>query len=195
MLLCYYRTVVLDEEGTLIGAFIVACEVAFWAFVLAGLVARYLLRRPKLGVALLLMTPVVDLVLVAATVIDLRAGAQADLFHGLAAIYVGVSVAFGSRMIGWADERFAHRFAGGPPPQRPPKYGPEHARREREGGYRHLLAWSIGSILLFGMSWLVGDPVTTDSLLGRAALWSFILAIDFVWSFSYTLWPRKSKTQ
>lgn len=108
---------------------------------------------------------------------------------------IGVSVAFGSRMIGWADERFAHRFAGGPPPQRPPKYGPEHARCEREGWYRHLLAWSIGSILLFGMSWLVGDPATTDSLLGRAALWSFILAIDFVWSFSYTLWPRKSKTQ
>ena len=61
--------------------------------------------------------------------IDLRAGATADVFHGLAAIYVGVSVAFGHRMIRWADEHFAHRFAGGPPPKRPPKHGPEHARR------------------------------------------------------------------
>ena len=117
----------------MIGILIVAGEIAFWAFVLGGLVARYLLRRPRLGVALLLMTPVVDLVLVAATVIDLRAGATADFFHGLAAIYVGVSIAFGHRMIRWTDERFAHRFAGGPPPKRRPKQGPEHARREREG--------------------------------------------------------------
>ncbi len=34
------------------GVFIVAAEVAFRAFVLDGLVARYLLRRPRLGVAL-----------------------------------------------------------------------------------------------------------------------------------------------
>ena len=177
----------------MIGILIVAGEIAFWAFVLGGLVARYLLRRPRLGVALLLMTPVVDLVLVAATVIDLRAGATADFFHGLAAIYVGVSIAFGHRIIRWTDERFAHRFAGGPPPKRPPKHGPEHARREREGWYRHLLAWAVGSALLFGMVILVEDPDRTESLSARAAVWALILAIDFVWSFSYTLWPRKAK--
>ena len=177
----------------MIGVFIVVSEVAFWAFVLGGLIARYLLRRPKLGVAFLLMTPAVDLVLMAATVIDLRAGATASIFHGLAAVYVGVSVAFGHRMIRWADERFAHRFAGGPPPEQAPKHGPEHARHERAAWYRHLLAWSIGSALLFGMSLLVGDPATTESLLYKAALWAFILAIDFVWSFSYTLWPRRVK--
>jgi hypothetical protein len=173
---------------------ILAGEIAFWAFVLAGLAARYLLRGPRLGLALLLMTPVVDLVLVAATVIDLRAGATADFFHGLAAIYVVVSIAFGHRMIRWADERFAHRYAGGPPLKWPPKYGPEHARREREGWYRHLLAWAVGSALLFGMVILVGDPDRTQSLSARAALWALILAIDFVWSFSYTLWPGKAKT-
>lgn len=177
----------------MIGVFIVVCEVSFWAFVLAGLIARYLLRRPKLGVVFLLMTPAVDLVLMAATVIDLRAGATASIFHGLAAVYVGVSVAFGHQIIRWADGRFAHRFAGGPPPEQSPKYGPEHARHERSAWYRHLLAWSIGSALLFGMSLLAGEPATTQSLLGKVALWAFILAIDFVWSFSYTLWPRKVK--
>lgn len=177
----------------MIGVLILAGEVAFWAFVLGGLVARYLLRRPQLGVALLLMTPVVDLVLIAATVIDLRAGATAGVFHGLAAIYVGVSVAFGHRMIRWADERFAHRFDGGPP-KRPPEYGSEYARHQRAGWYRHLLAWVIGSSLLLGMDFLVGDSSTTESLSARAALWTLILVIDFVWSFSYTLWPRKAKT-
>ena len=177
----------------MIGALILAGEVAFWALVLAGLVARYLLRGPRLGLALLLMTPVVDLLLIAATVIDLRAGATAGVFHGLAAVYVGVSVAFGRRMVRWADERFAHRFAGGPPPERPPRYGPEHARREREGWYGHLLAWAVGSALMFGMVVLVGDPDRTGSLSARAALWTLILAVDLVWSFSYTLWPRKAR--
>ena len=183
----------MKKGSRLIGVFIVVCEAAFWAFVLAGLISRYLLRRPKLGVALLLMTPVVDLVLMAATVIDLRAGSTASIFHGLAAVYVGVSVAFGHRMIRRADERFAHRFAGEPLPEQPPKYGPEHARHERAGWYRHLLAWAIGSALLLVMALFVGDPATTESLLGKAALWAFILAIDFVWSFSYTLWPRRTK--
>ncbi len=178
----------------MIGVLILAGEISFWAFVLGGLISRYLLRRPRLGVALLLMTPVVDLALVAATVIDLRAGATASLFHGLAAVYVGVSIAFGHRMICWADERFAHRFAGGPPPARPPRHGPERARREREGWYRHLLAWAIGSALLLGMGLLVGDPSRTESLSARAALWTLILAIDFLWSFSYTLWPGEAKT-
>lgn len=177
----------------MIAALIVAGEVAFWLFVLGGLASRYLLGLPRLGVALLLMTPLVDLVLIVATVVDLRNGATANIFHGLAAIYVGVSIAFGHRMIRWADERFAHSFAGGPPPERPPKYGPEHARRERAGWYRHLLAWAIGSALLFGMVFLVGDPARTESLSARAALWALILAIDFLWSFSYTLWPRKAK--
>jgi hypothetical protein len=176
-----------------IGAPILAGEIAFWALVFAGLGARYLLRRPRLGLALLLMTPVVDLLLIAVTVIDLRAGATAGFFHGLAAVYVGVSVALGRRMVRWADERFVHRFAGGPPPERPPKYGPEHARREREGWYRHLLAWAVGSALMVGMVVLVGEPARTESLSARAALWALILAVDFVWSFSYTLWSREAR--
>lgn len=31
---------------------IVACEVGFWVILLAGLVARYLLRLPRLGLGL-----------------------------------------------------------------------------------------------------------------------------------------------
>ncbi|MEW6635793.1 MAG: hypothetical protein AB1425_03160 [Actinomycetota bacterium] len=177
----------------MIGAFIVVCEVAFWVLVVTGLAVRYLGGRRLLGAALLAMTPVVDVVLIVATVVDLRAGASVGFFHGLAAVYVGVSVAFGHRMIRWADERFAHRFAGGPPPQRPPKYGREHARYERGGWYRHLLAWCIGSALLVGMAWLVGDPEASEALLGKAVLWACVVAIDFVWSFSYTLWPRRAK--
>ena len=55
--------------------------------------------------------------LLVATVIDLGQGATADFTHRLAAASIGVSVAFGHSMIRWGDQRFAHRFAGGPEPR------------------------------------------------------------------------------
>src|ERR671911_1593543 len=104
-------------------AVVVACEIGFWVVLGAGLLARYGLGRRRLGAILLACVPLVDVVLLVATVIDLGQGATADFGHGLAAAYIGFSVAFGHSMIRWADERFAHRFAGGPPPTRPPKDG------------------------------------------------------------------------
>jgi hypothetical protein len=64
-------------------ALIVAAEVAFWLVLLAGLVTRYGLRRPRLGMALLAATPFVDLGLIAATAIDLRRGGEAAFPHAL----------------------------------------------------------------------------------------------------------------
>ncbi len=77
---------------------IVAAELAFWLMLVAGLVTRYGLGRPRLGLALLIATPFVDLALLAATTIDLRRGGEAALPHALAAVYIGVSVAWGHRI-------------------------------------------------------------------------------------------------
>ncbi len=41
---------------------------------------------------------------------------------------------------------------------------------------------------------LVGDPDRTGALMGIAQGWALVLAVDFLWSFSYTLWPRKANT-
>ena len=176
-------------------ALIVAAEIAFWLILLSGLAARYVLDRRRLGMALLIATPLVDLALLAATTIDLRRGGEAALPHALAAVYIGVSVAWGKRIVAWTDARFAHRFAGGPAPESPPRTGPRHAARERREWLRHLLAWSTGTVLL-GLGVLaVGDLERTEALLNVAALWTLILAIDFLISFSYSLRPRQaSKT-
>lgn len=175
-------------------AFIIGCEVAFWVFVLAGLVCRYLLGWKRAGAMLLVCTPIVDLALLVATALDLRSGAEAGFFHGLAAVYIGVSIAFGHGMIRWADERFAYRFAGGPPPRKKAKHGAEHARQERRGWLLHLLAWAIGCALLLGMIAWVGAADRTTALTNLIRLWSVILGIDFIISFSYTFWPRKPKS-
>ena len=170
---------------------IVGCEVGFWIFLLAGLACRYLLRRLRLGGALLICVPVVDLILLVASIIDLRQGGQASVADALAAIYLGVSVAWGHSTIRWADARFAHRFAGGPAPLRRPRYGPEQADHELRQWARHLLAWTVGCLLLLGGVALVGDTQRAATLVRVAGTWTIILAIDFLISFGYTLFPRR----
>ncbi|MBD2845639.1 hypothetical protein IDH44_10600 [Paenibacillus sp. IB182496] len=177
----------------MIPALIIGCEIGFWGLVLAGLACRYLLRWPKLGAMLLLLTPVVDLVLIVATALDLRGGATATAIHGIAAIYIGVSIAYGHQMIRWADKRFAYRFAGGPAPEPRPKRGPEHASYERRMWLRHWLAWMIGGAVLLGMIAYVRDASRTESLIRILQLWSVIVAIDFLYSFSFSIWPRRAR--
>jgi hypothetical protein len=135
----------------------------------------------------------VDLALLAATTIDLRRGGEAALHHALAAVYIGISVAWGKRMVSWADARFAHRFAGGPPPKRPPRPGREHAARQRGEWLRHLSAWATGTALVGVGVLVVGDLDRTTALVNVVVLWTFVLGIDFLISFSYTLWPRQPR--
>jgi hypothetical protein len=170
---------------------VVAAEIGFWLILLAGLLTRYGLGWRRLGLALLAATPVVDLVLLAAGIVDLQNGGEAGTAHALAAVYIGVTVAWGHQMVKWADARFAHRFAGGPPPERRPKSGRLHAARERRQWLRHVLAWGTGSALLGLGTLLVGDLDRTEALRNVFLLWTWVLAIDFVLSFSYTLFPRR----
>lgn len=174
----------------LIGWLIIACEIGFWFFVLAGLAARYILKKKKLGTILLICTPIVDLILLIATVLDLKNGANATIVHGIAAIYIGVSIAFGHQMIKWADERFSYRFGNGNKPVKI-KYGKAHARKERLGWIRHLLSWLIGGGILMGIILYIDDYSQTEQLMRTIQIWSIILVIDFIVSFSYTLFPRK----
>ncbi|MEU8071344.1 MULTISPECIES: hypothetical protein [unclassified Micromonospora] len=174
-------------------AVIVGCEVAFWVVLLAGLIARYPLRRPRLGAALLIAVPVVDLVLLAATMIDLRRGATATFAHGLAAAYLGFSVAFGHSMVRWADQRFAHRFAGGPPPRRAPRYGMARARYEwREWG-KGMLGWAVAcAVLLAGIA-VVGDTDRTAELWAWAGRLTVVMAAWLVfWPVAYTVFPKRA---
>ncbi|MFG6149220.1 hypothetical protein [Halobacillus sp. B23F22_1] len=177
----------------MIGWLIIVCEIGFWVFVLAGLIARYLFKKEKLGALLLICTPIVDIILLAATVADLKNGAVATTVHGIAAVYIGISIAYGHQLIQWADERFAYWFAEGQKPDSKKKFGIEHARKERQGWYRHVLAWVIGGALLGAIILYINNSSQTEALFRTLQVWSFVLVIDFVISFSYTLMPRKEK--
>ncbi|MGR6546788.1 hypothetical protein [Paenibacillus tundrae] len=175
----------------MIGYFIIGCEIAFWLFVAAGLSVRYLLGMKRTGIALLMATPIVDVLLLVATVMDLQRGATASTIHGIAAIYIGVSIVYGHRMIAWADRYFLYWFKGGDNPRGQKVYGREHANREIQGWFRHLAAWCIGCLFLYIMVLWIGDAERTEAFTGLIRIWGMILGIDFIISFSYTLWPRK----
>lgn len=167
------------RENPLI-AVIVACDIGFWLILGAGLVTRYILRRNRLSAVLLICTPIVDVILLTATAIDLRNGGTASFVHGLSAAYLGFSVAFGHSLVRWADQRFAHRFAGGRPPVKPPKYGRAKLRYEwREWG-KCLLAWAIASGILLLLAFVIGRPEQNEALLGWISRLTLPLLIWFV---------------
>ena len=178
---------------SIIAYLIIAVEIGFWVFIAAGLVTRYLLGRKRLGLLLLAMTPVLDLTLLIATTYDILANdATATAAHGIAAIYLGVSLTFGKRMIRWADERFRyHIMKKGPKPVK--RYGYDHARHELSGSLLHVLAWMLGGGYLYLLIYLAGNAHQTEALFQILKVWSIVVAIDVALSLSYFIWPRKAK--
>ncbi|AKH84913.1 membrane protein [Streptomyces sp. CNQ-509] len=170
---------------------IIVCEVAFWVLLAAGLALRYLVRKPRLGAAVLLCEPLLEVVLLVVTAIDLKNGAEPDWKHGLAAVYIGFSVALGPSTIRWVDARFAHRFAGGPPPVKPPRYGMARARHEWSVAVRWILASGIAIALLQGAVWYVGDDGGTESLRAWQMRMLFVIGINLVIAVSYTVFPKQ----
>jgi len=172
-------------------ALIIACEVAFWVLLAGGLAFRYLLKMPRTGLALLLCEPLLEVVLFTVTAIDLRNGAEPDWKHGLAAVYIGFTVGLGHSTIRWADARFAHRFAGGPPPVRPPKYGTARAVHEWKVAGRWIVAAVVAMALLQAAIWYVGGAGDTDSLQAWQQRMLWLIGINVVIAGSYTLFPKR----
>jgi hypothetical protein len=143
---------------------IIGCEVAFWLVLLITLAVRYLLRRERISRVFLWALPLVDLLLLVFTALDLHRGTSATFAHGLATAYVGFTLAFGGIMVAWADQRFAHRFAGGPAPDVAPDHGWAGVRYEMGLWLRCLVAWLISIVLLIALIAYVDDPAKTREL-------------------------------
>ncbi|MFD7295538.1 hypothetical protein ACFV9W_19815 [Streptomyces sp. NPDC059897] len=170
---------------------IVACEVAFWVLLAAGLALRYWAKMPRASVAVLLCEPLLEVVLLVVTAIDLKNGAEPDWKHGLAAVYIGYSIALGHYTITWVDVRVAHRFAGGPPPSTP-KYGVPRAIHEWKLAARWILAAVIAMGLLQGAIWYVDEAGATESLAQWQQRMLFLIAINVIIALSYTVFPKKA---
>lgn len=169
---------------------IILAEVAFWVAIIAGLFARYIIKMPKLSLFFFFMTPLIDLALLLLTAIDLKNGEVATFMHGIAAIYIGISIAYGKTMIDLADEKF-RVWVLKMKEVRKPLTGTAKGKREIKLFGKHVLAFVLGSILLRLMVTFVDDSDSTAALQQVWKIWSIVLLADGVISFSYVLFPKK----
>lgn len=91
---------------------IVVAEIGFWVCLFLGFAIRYGLKLPKLGIAFLIATPLIDLVLLGFSYVSLRETGQAQFMHGFAAFYIAFSIVFGRDIINAMDRRFSHTASG-----------------------------------------------------------------------------------
>ncbi|KKI93465.1 membrane protein [Bacillus sp. SA1-12] len=177
---------------SLVGWMIVFCEIAFWVVIFLGLTARYLFKQKRFGLILLALTPLIDLILLITAGFDLYRGADATLAHALAAVYIGVSLAYGKSMIEWADQRFLYYvLKQGEKPRK--QYGLDYAKHNFTNFLRHIIAYVIGAGLLAAIIFIVNDSSRTEALSGVLRIWSLALGIDLIFTISYFIWPRKEK--
>ncbi|MFC8145901.1 hypothetical protein ACFUKV_29825 [Streptomyces paradoxus] len=176
----------------MIVALIAACEIGFWVLLAAGLGARYLLRMPRLGLGLLLCEPLLEVVLLVATALDLKNGAEPNWTHGLAALYIGYTVGHGHRTVKWLDGHAAHRLGGAPKPIGPPRHGMPRARHEGKVWLGTLVGAVVATVLLQLAIWYVDDPSRVTSLESwRHVAWR-AAGIHGLVALSYLIWPRKA---
>jgi hypothetical protein len=183
----------MPPEPYLLYTLIVACEVGFWVVLLLALVLRYLLRKRRLSRTLLFCLPLIDVLLLVFAAMDLRRGATATFAHGLAAAYIGFTVAFGGLAVRWADARFAYRFGGGAVPQKAPSHGWPAVRYDLNLWARCVVGCVITVLLIEALVWSIGQREGTEPLLawhkhafGCIVLWFFFGPI---WSLA-TAWRR-----
>lgn len=168
---------------------IIASDVLFWVLLAAGLYARYAAGLRRLGAVLLLCVPLVDVVLLAATVISVRRGDEPGVWHGLSAAYLGLTVVYGHRAVRWADARFARRYGGAPPAERPTLYGRAAVLDAWRNWLTFLLAFAISAALILGLVALAGGTergapfLVWLNPLGKIALYSLVAPL------LTTLWP------
>ncbi|MEW2811860.1 hypothetical protein AB0929_32970 [Streptomyces massasporeus] len=176
----------------MIVALIAACEIGFWVLLAAGLATRYLLKMPRTGLALLLCEPLLEVVLLVATALDLKNGAEPNWTHGLAALYIGYTVGHGHRTVKWLDGHAAHRLGGAPKPIGPPRYGMARARHEGMVWLGTLTGAVVATVLLQLAIWYVDDPSRVTSLESwRWVAWR-TAGIHGLIALSYAIWPRKA---
>jgi len=169
---------------------IIFCEVAFWIFVVGGLFSRYILRKQRLSIVLLAMSPAVDFILLIATSYDLYRGGIAGYPHALAAVYIGISVGFGKNMIRWADEKF-QRMVLKKSIEKKSLYGLAFAKEYAKGWFRHILAFAVGGGIIGGILLWIGDLSRTKAMIHVLGVWTIVFIIDSIITLSYFLIPKR----
>lgn len=127
---------------------IIVGEIAFWIFLLLGLLLRYKWGYKQISLVLLASTPIIDLFLLFFTLIDLSNGVKPHFFHGLSAAYIGFSIMYGHRTIRWADNWASYKWSAGNRPVKKKLYGKEDISYQWKEFFRFTICIIIISTLI-----------------------------------------------
>lgn len=203
-------------------AFLIGSEVIFWVFVSLALILRYWFRLKKASFVAFIILILNEVMVFLIGVFDYLDTGTFSSFQILIVAFILYALIFGKKdfkkLDHWIQKKVA-RFKGEesiPVFDDDPKqnlYGKEHAKLQRRNFYIHFLIFVAAHIvfaLLFGFipdsilnvpipEWLanlnIGSTRTNEFnvIAGISSIWTKILLIDFIWSFSYTIWPKKEK--
>lgn len=152
---------------------IIAAELLIWVCISLIIFSRYKLKNKPLSVFFFIWMIIINIILLILTAVDLKSGSTVTFAHGLAAIYIGISIAFGSQMIGYADRMYQNYFLKEHTPiEKPTK------RQKLMTTLRHFLAYIIGAGLLYIMIQYIGNEQATGKLQWFIKIWTIVIAVD-----------------
>lgn len=139
-------------------AAIAILEVLFWVFLFGGLLIRYTLGWRKVSAALLILTPFTDFLQLILALFDVMNGGYPTFLHGMAAFYIGFSIAGGQQVVHAMDARFAGRFGKAPKPKakKKPKTPAQKLAEARKDWQRCAMAGAVALAMLFTLMWAAG---------------------------------------
>ncbi len=181
--------------------FLMASEVIFLVFVSLALLFRYWFRLKKASLAAFIIVILNELAVLVIGVLDYIEVGTFSQFQMIIVIFIIYALIFGKsdfkKLDRWIQKKVA-RMKGEPIPdfgEEPARqlYGKEHAREERKGFYKHLLLFVVVHIC-FAILFAFVKLDDNNLLAGISNIWTKVLIIDFIWSFSYTIWPKKEKS-
>ena len=180
---------------------LIASEIIFFVFVGLALLLRYWFRLKKASIIAFIIVILNELAVFAIGVFDYIEVGTFSQFQMLIIIFIIYAILFGKsdfkKLDRWIQKKVA-KLKGEPIPDfgeesKRKLYGKEHAKEERKGFYQHLIIFVIAQICFFLMLHFI-PMENTDLIAGISNVWTKVLIIDFIWSFSYTIWPKKEKS-
>ncbi|WP_159885767.1 hypothetical protein [Paenibacillus puerhi] len=193
--------------------FLILAEAVFWISLLIAITMRYWFDKPKAALAAIMLTLINELWILFLAILDLKQTGQLSVFQIVIVILIVYTLVLGKRDLKKVD-RFIHRkvarFKGREVPEhlQEVKYGMAKAKEELKGFGLHVLLFlsvhAVFYLLLYFVNrelhpvppgawvpWLKEQFHQHQTLVQVNKIWSVLLVLDAVISFSYLLFPKK----
>jgi len=196
---------------------VIVAEILFFVLFGAFFIMKYWFNKPRIGYVFIVLLILNELFIALIAIYDYVETGKVSSFQVITVLFFIYLISLGKKDFLQLERFFKRKIAiwkGEPVPELPHKeihkqeqYGKMHAKEERKGWYSHLLIFIIAQLIFINMSGFAGwqefslnrlkntFQIYEDNKINHAnSVWGIILIIDFIWSFSYTIWPKKKKS-